>query len=484
LNTSNLTQGWQGMGGRGARWAVVPGLAVVLLTGIGCGADTEVVPTSCASDNDCLTSYCDVTTSYCAPSISCGRDTDCDAAAGEICSLSTGYCARGCSASTNCGEGNICNLYTFRCVPVPGSTTGETGDAGNDDDTPAPTEECVTDRDCDRGVCIEGVCSRAPADTTDTTGPGGDDDDDATDSPTDTGGTDPTDTTTGGGSDTTTTTTDGSGTDTSGSATDTGTGPCQTNADCPNGEVCLFGSCLDIGGNTGGNTGGTTGGGIGGNCSSDADCNGGTCLFGFCLPGNGGGTTGGTSGDPGFCFADNQCDSGEICASLQCVPDPNGGGIGGFCFNDAQCGPNAKCENFQCKSTAPPTGGGGIDLGFCITDSMCGPTQKCDQFKCVESGTSLLCQANADCPRGANCLAGFCVPGTGGVRSCQADNDCTPLIEQCLVAVCVPNLSGLGGLGGGGTGGGSGNPCQTSSDCNGGVCIAGTCLGLGGLGGP
>jgi hypothetical protein len=107
----------------------------------GCGICT--VPTNpCHADSDCAGSGSNMICTQ----VAC----DCDNAM---------ECTPGCTAATDCGDGQTCDLSTSRCAPT--ACTGSGAGA-----CPADFEckrghcsrlSCTTDADCD-GYCVEGAC--------------------------------------------------------------------------------------------------------------------------------------------------------------------------------------------------------------------------------------------------------------------------------------------------------------------------------------
>lgn len=84
------------------------------------------------------------------------------------------------------------------------------------------------------------------------------------------------------------------------------------------------------------------------------------------------------------------------------------------------------------------------------------------------------CIMNSDCEAGEVCLENTCYASG---NSCSASADCEE-DERCLYGVCVNDVIS-GGEDDDGTGAGEGgSSCTNNSECNGEVCINGTCVGI------
>jgi hypothetical protein len=113
---------------------------------------------------------------------------------------------------------------------------------------------------------------------------------------------------------------------------------CVTDEDCPDGYVCVNGSCRE--------TGGTE-------CETDDECpEGYECKNGFCRP---------AGSLPGSCETSQDCPPGYFCENHQCypcedtTPDPNCEG-GSGCIADEDCPPGFVCRDGICYPATPPDG--------------------------------------------------------------------------------------------------------------------------------
>jgi hypothetical protein len=196
--------------------------------------------------------------------------------------------------------------------------------------------------------------------------------------------------------------------------------PCVTDANCPGGELCEDGQCSPPPPP----------------CTSNTDCNGETCVGGFCLP-----------------ECPPPCDDPEFCDPDPCVP-PGGGGGGGTvpCVLDSQCPAADVCEDGVCQPPTPPC------------DVSCPEEFSCEGGTCVPSTPP--CSTDANCPGGSACVDGTCRPTlppcTGsGCDTCRFDQDC-PGGEGCVGGVCHPLTPPV--------------TCTTSASCPGGqACEGGFC---------
>ncbi len=202
---------------------------------------------------------------------------------------------------------------------------------------------------------------------------------------------------------------------------------CTTNAECPNGGICVNGDCV-----------------LAPACAVNADCGAGyICDVGRCV------FVGGTQ-----CVNSSNCD-GLICQQGQCV----------VCLNDAACGAGFVCApDGRCLAA----GTGNIP---CVNDSTCFGLL-CQQGLCI------ACPDNAACGPGFLCADGRCYANVGA--PCTNANTCNGLLCQagrCVVCadnaacgpgfVCAPDGRCVAGLG---------TACTNSSTCNGFVCEGGQCV--------
>jgi hypothetical protein len=151
-----------------------------------CDARGTCVPIECTTDNDCPTSfYCDETNRQCVPSRSCYNDTDCASLPGTTCNLTRSTCEPpdgepGCQVDADCGpNGTCCNGVCEEnpsCTPRPIEDVGRCtydGECGGGDcritppDTDGVCHAACTDTDqCGTGdICRNGFCDRNPAPT-------------------------------------------------------------------------------------------------------------------------------------------------------------------------------------------------------------------------------------------------------------------------------------------------------------------------------
>ena len=282
----------------------------------------------------------------------------------------------------------------------------------------------------------------------------------------------------------------------SGVCVDGGSGAsCSTTAECPITEFCNVGTnrcvpmsagmCRDSSQCTNAQTprcnetpGGTGSLGRCGQCSSAADCDGGSCLNGFCTDaGGGGGAGGGGAGGGGGGGGGDGTDSGCTSAGATCQEIFTDGF---YCVNAADQAPPA--DTVDCTDTGTcPTGYecilGGQDAGFCLETCSTGGggggggDASCVDFvDCLSLNPNLTCEAgqcvcdalflSAFCPGGVDeaicdCAGGGGGGGAGGSDPCAefgwyGDGECDTFCPEP-----DPDCSGSGGGGGGGGGGGT-----------------------------
>ncbi|GAB4295550.1 MAG: hypothetical protein Kow0090_10510 [Myxococcota bacterium] len=155
-------------------------------------------------------------------------------------------------------------------------------------------------------------------------------------------------------------------------------------------------------------------------------------------------------------YVNMQICANDIMDAAQCLLGGGGSG-GGSCT--AECSPCSTasqcCDGLDCVNTY-------IQGSICATDLM-GAAQ-CFLGGGGSSGAECdPCSSNGDCNQGLTCesnpltgdrvctangaigAAQCALGGGGGMRSCQSDADCIPIIEQCMFGFCIP-LGGGGGF--------------------------------------
>jgi Cys-rich repeat protein len=245
-------------------------------------------------------------------------------------------------------------------------------------------------------------------------------------------------------------------------------GGCQSDEDCPAGQICSGGQCADSP-----------------TCSSDSQCEmGQVCVAGACVAGcrsNRDCPSGwtclpqtGPNGTCAECQVDGDCGPGRACADLRCVF---------YCTSDAHCTP-LFCDQASHQCVA------------CTADAHCAEGEICEALACqvgcrqdadcasghcnTQTHTCAQCVGNDDCPLGSLCFAEQCVTGCQGNRDCPAGLQCDPNLGdhgtcvECLVdGDCQPTYQCVTGL--------CEFHCQADSDCQpprpaceqaSGVCVA------------
>jgi MYXO-CTERM domain-containing protein len=129
--------------------------------------------------------------------------------------------------------------------------------------------------------------------------------------------------------------------------TPTPTPECDDDEDCPEGQVCVDGSCVAA-------TPTPTPVGF---CRDDEDCpEGQVCVDHRCV------TPTPTRTPIGYCTDDEDCPAGQVCVNNMCVtPTPTPTPIG-FCTDDEDCPEGQVCVNNMCVAVTPTrkkSGGGG-----------------------------------------------------------------------------------------------------------------------------
>ncbi len=143
--------------------------------------------------------------------------------------------------------------------------------------------------------------------------------------------------------------------------------------------------------------GGVCGLPIGTSCSSDTECESGSCADGVCC----------LSDCDGICESCNQQLSVGSC-------EPYGGGTD----------PESECTPFTCSGLTSC-------LTSCATNDECTPGFVCDLGSCV---LPLGCTDDSECGSGEFCNGNSCQPKKASGESCLADNEC--ISEVCQVGTC------------------------------------------------
>ena len=363
------------------------------------GAPSSCVPTTCAEATNACAGYPGATMTGCTDGPNGYMATCCFPSGGSICLAAA---AGGGGCTQDCGVGGSC---TTTCPPAPTCATATTA-------TACGSLSGATLQDCtDTGSGYTAACCfapRAPACTTVSSGrscgaaPNG-----ATNCPA--------------------------------APTCADANPCagitgasmQSCTDSADGYTAVC--CLPVGvvpsnggsssgpagsadgGAPSGGTAGTTGSGPGTTGGGGGTTGGSQTGTGGPAAGSGGTTGGGTTGgggviDPGTGSAGNG--SGGVSGGA-----PTGAGATGgppICKSSADCPAGEACVAGFCEPSGSPTGGGGVSGGTSGTAGVGGMSTT------GAGGTSEpppVCKADADCPTGSLCVAGFCevTDGTTGV---------------------------------------------------------------------
>jgi Cys-rich repeat protein len=403
----------------------------------GCGglpctsdADCPAGNDECAPDEMCVNGICQA---ICVPAVEVcdGVDNDCDGLVDEGCGCANGAdCAAGeaCCANVcvdvlfddnNCGacgqacaQGESCERGV--CVPDtnPCSTNSDC-----DDGDPNTYDYCYngvchhewfcqTDADCPAGqMCIDGMCMYDPCPDDDgdgyTTCDGDCVDYDARIHP-------------GAAEDC-----DGLDNDCDGQVDEGCSNPCSADSQCAAGQMCCAGVCIDPLFDD------NNCGGCGQVCAAGESCERGACV-------------------PACdCASDADCPQGYICLECQCVYDGCTDADGdGFC-QDSDCDDN----NASVHPGAPEICGDSLD-------------NDCDGQ--IDEGCG-GCQSNADCSIGLICCANECVNIANDVGNCGACGMACAAGEACYDGVCII-------------------ACTTDADCDDGnpntsdYCVNGVCV--------
>ncbi len=280
--------------------------------------------------------------------------------------------------------------------------------------------------------------------------------------------------------------------------------PCGTSADCANGSFTCSGatngSCVQTGCTSSSQcgTGRICKGGVC-ECTSNSDCNGGTCGGATCSSIScttnaqcGAGTCGG-----GSCPTTVACHGNGDCGLGTCGGSMHAGSCaaGNVCHTNAQCGVNGTCgvgsgstagtcttslavchQNTDCDSGACGTGTGGVK-GTCGNGAahVCHSGADCDSNSCG-TGTGATAGAcsilgGVVCHKAGDCDSGSCGSGTGSTAgSCSTSATVCHTNAQCDSNSC--------GAGTGSTAGvcaiPGGTVCHKAGDCDSNSCGAGT----------
>ncbi|TNE46812.1 MAG: trypsin-like serine protease [Deltaproteobacteria bacterium] len=166
---------------------------------------------------------------------------------------------------------------------------------------------------------------------------------------------------------------------------------CTNDTDCPVGQVCQNGTCVNP---------------QQPQCTNDTDCpSGQVCRNGKC-----------ETPAPPQCTRDSDCPSGQVCRNNKCEqgpPPPQ-------CTKDSDCPSGQVCRNNKCEQ-APQ----------CTKDSDCPSGQGCVQGSCIPQRQ---CNQDSDCPTGQACSAGKCVTKQA---QCRSEAECD-VGQTCLNGLCVP----------------------------------------------
>ncbi len=275
--------------------------------------------------------------------------------------------------------------------------------------------------------------------------------------------------------------------------------PCESDADCGEGLVCVEGECRPLDA-----------------CTTDADCaEDQKCVDHLCIDCNC--QTDADCPQDEFCYqecvcrerevvpcdSDEDCAEGELCIDSACVPAPlcdrdadcpsglvcEGGVCVRPCESDEDCGmfhlcvdghclqqclsdafclePGTICENnlcvpAECTQDSDCAGGTGEYIrcrnGRCESYTPCETDEDCGDpnFVCVDNACEELptCSFDSNCGPEETCIDGHCRPAP----ACQTDADCAE-DRDCIGGLCLPHA------------------CRGPEDCQGSqVCVAGECI--------
>lgn len=147
-------------------------------------------------------------------------------------------------------------------------------------------------------------------------------------------------------------------------------------------------------------------------CAADSDCpSGQSCQNGSCV-----------EGCIEECCADSDCPSGYSCQNNACVPPC----VVFECCVNADCGVGESCQDHQCVPSCA--------LEECCQDADCPADNICQNNQCVLSCTQQQCCQDADCPADNTCQSNQCVP-TCTLQECCQSSDCAAGLD-CVAGEC------------------------------------------------
>ncbi|MEM6532069.1 MAG: hypothetical protein AAF654_05565 [Myxococcota bacterium] len=245
-------------------------------------------------------------------------------------------------------------------------------------------------------------------------------------------------------------------------------GPCMSNAECDDGELCVQGSCRIP-------------------CDTRSQCAANEiCSDGLC-----------EVGQAESCGPELPCPTGFICRVDQCEPLQEPGTIcesgdecrSGECSDGICC--NRQCDGV-CESCLEAVSGG--ENGVCTpTDRGTNPGERCGANAVCDGAGACKTNLGAACADGAGCLSGFCVDGVCCEDACDSvcvacsnavsggsNGECTPLLARTEEVTADPVFEDCPGVQ---TCDGSGAcfakpqgaPCAGNDECAGGRCVDGAC---------
>ncbi|MFW5920893.1 MAG: matrixin family metalloprotease, partial [Polyangiales bacterium] len=261
-------------------------------------------------------------------------------------------------------------------------------------------------------------------------------------------------------------------------------GECDIDDDCPSGQTCDGGTCVDDGSGSGSGDGTVCS-----PCSRSSDCGG---SQDYCID----------YGDDTYCgkrcTSESECGDGQSCVNVggvgQCIggttSDPScDSGSSGGCDIDSDCTGTMICDGGSCVEPS-----GGAALG-----EPCSDPDDCASGRCATTPSGGVCTRSCDwldtgsCPDGFYCDGdatgicggdnGICLEGSAGSASlgdaCSQDTDCASLYcsDSVCAEPCVPGgatscpdglrcqETAISGCGACKESGGVGDSCETNEDC-------------------